>query len=192
MNRSFLVALSLCTIVPLAACSGSGSQAPATTARDAQASSAPATPAAGTPAPGTSATTAASGDCELLTQAEITEAFKGALTVTRMSGRGARGGGCTVSIAEGEGSQLVVQAGTRDDFEMRKKTYLGQDLKVERLDIGAEAYLINGAQVIAVDAKGQSISLGLTLLVFGKELPVDAATVAGGVRKLGATAIGRL
>jgi hypothetical protein len=77
--------------------------------------------------------------------------------VTRVSGRGARGSGCTVSIAE-----------------------------------GTETYLVNGGQVIAVDAEGRSISLGLMLLVFDGNAPVPAAEVASGVQSLARLALERL
>jgi hypothetical protein len=133
------------------------------------------------------------GDCGLLTQAEIEQAFGDALTVTRVSGRGARGGGCTVAMAQGEHSELGFKVGDRLAFELRKQDLQGQSgIRVEPIDLGAEAYLVNGANVIAVNADGHSISLGLTLIVMGRPLPLDADATAAGVTRLAASILGRI
>jgi hypothetical protein len=133
------------------------------------------------------------GDCDLLSEAEIAEAFGGALTVTRSSGHGERGAGCTVSIAEGEDGQLVFQAGNRAAFEARKQAYQSQSrIRAETLDVGEEAYLFNGAQVIAIDTRGQSISIGLTLFVVGGPMPIADQAVAAGLEDLAKRALDRI
>jgi hypothetical protein len=143
--------------------------------------------------PAKTAAKTATGDCDLLSQAEIEQAFGGALTVRGTSGRGERGGGCTVTLAQGEHSELVFQVGDRAVFEMRRDDARSQSgIPVEPIDIGVEAYLLNRAQVIAIDAEGRSISLGLTLLVFGGPMPIEADAVATGVRELAEKALARL
>ena len=132
------------------------------------------------------------GDCDLLSAEEIQLAFGGALNVQRVSGHGARGSGCTVSLVEGEDGQLVFQAGDREAFETRKQAYESQSqLSFEPVDVGVEGYLVNQAQVIAVDANGRSISIGLVLFVFGGEVPVDPPGVSKGLQTLARTALSR-
>jgi len=133
------------------------------------------------------------GDCDLLSVEEIQQAFGGALTVKRVSGHGGRGSSCTVSLAEGEDGQLVFQAGNREAFDARKQAYESQSqLSFEPVDVGVEGYLVNQAQVIAVDANGQSISIGLVIFVFGGEVPVDPAGASAGLQSLARTALSRL
>lgn len=133
------------------------------------------------------------GDCDLLSVADIEQAFGDKLRVTRVSGRGARGNGCTVSIAEGADSQIVFQAGGQADYDARKETYLSQSqVTREPVPIGREAYLVNGSQVIAVDGEGRSISIGLMLLVFDGNAPATAAEVATGVQSLARLSLERL
>jgi len=133
------------------------------------------------------------GDCDLLTAAEIEQAFAGTLQVKRISGHGERSRGCTVSIVQGEDSQLLFQIGARPDFEARKQSYSAQSgLSMEPIPVGTEGWLVNNAQVIAIDGSERSINLGLMLIVFGAPLPVDAQTVASGVETLARTALERL
>lgn len=142
--------------------------------------------------PAKAASKATTGDCDLLSQAEIEQAFGGALTVRGTSGRGGRGSGCTVTMAPGEASELVFQVGDRAAFEMRRDSVKGSSVPVETIELGEEAYLLNGAQVIAVDAGGRSISLGLTLIVFGGPMPIEPDAVAAGVKELAAKVLERL
>ncbi|WP_374603893.1 hypothetical protein [Arenimonas sp.] len=177
------VALALCT-----ACSPSSDQhdapsaaneaAPAASQADGQASAT----AARTPKP--------QGDCDLLSAAEINGAFEGRLSVRRAGGHGARGSGCTYDLAEGDEAQLILQAGNRAAFDMRKENYA--DMPLEKLDLGEEAWLVNNAQVIAVSADGDSISLGLQLFTFGKPTPVDPAQARAGLESLARTALERM
>ena len=153
-----------------------------------------------TSAPGAVAGAAASkpaaatvGDCDLLTREEIERAFGGTLTIRSTSGRGGRGSGCTVTMEQGEASELVLQVGDRAAFEMRRDSFLSQtSIPCEAIDLGVEAYLVNGAQVIAIDAGGRSVSLGLTLFVFGEPMPVERDAVAAGVKELAAKVFERL
>lgn len=130
------------------------------------------------------------GDCDLLSAAEITGAFEGRLSVTRAGGHGARGSGCTYDLAEANEAQLILQAGNRAAFDMRKENYAGMPL--EKLDWGEEAWLVNNAQVIAVSADGDSISLGLQLFTFGQPTPVDPAQARAGLESLARTALERM
>lgn len=151
--------------------------------------------AAAGPEPGrereaTAARPAPQGDCDLLSAAEITGAFEGRLSVKRAGGRGERGSGCTYDLAEVDEAQLILQAGDRNAFELRKENYAGMPL--EALDLGEEAWLVNGAQVIAVSAEGDSISLGLQLFTFGQPTPVDPAQARAGLESLARTALERM
>ena len=130
------------------------------------------------------------GDCDLLSASDITDAFFGKLTVKRAGGRGARGSGCTYDLAEVDEAQLILQAGNRAAFDMRKENYAG--MAQEALDLGEEAWLFNGAQVIAVSEDGDSISLGLQLITFGQPAPVDAAQTREALESLARTALGRM
>lgn len=134
-------------------------------------------------------TPAAAGDCDLVSQQEIEEAFDGALIVKRMSGRGARGSGCTVSIDAG---QIVLQAGNHAVFEARKAAYQAQASTVPLGGIGTEAYLVNGAQVIAKGDNDRSISVGLMLMTIGTATPVSPEGVAAGVEEIAKAAFARM
>jgi hypothetical protein len=153
----------------------------------------PATVTTEAPEPRTGKAAKPAGDCDLLTTAEIEQAFDGKLQVKRISGNGERGRGCTVSIVQGEDSQLVFQVSSRQGFDALKQSYSAQSrISMEPIPVGAEAWLVNGAQVIAIDASERSINLGLMLIVFGEPLPLDKQTVASGVQTLAQTALGRL
>jgi hypothetical protein len=187
MKSRTLAAVVACSFAWLPACSGPEAPLPGGAAREG------ARPAAVAATGQKADRPAAGGDCDLLTRAEIEQAFGGALTVTRVSGRGDRGSGCTVTMAQGEHSELVFQVGDRAAFDMRREGAEGQSrITSEPIDLGVEAYLLNGAQVIALDAEGRSVSLGLTLIVMGGALPVDEATVAAGVRGLAGKVLARL
>ncbi len=193
MTRTIQTGLAVLALLVLGACSGAGDGTPTVTAASpSQASSAAPPDGNGTDrSPGTAA--GPSGDCDLLSVTEIEQAFGHRLRVKRVSASGTRGSGCTVSIAEGADSQLVFQAGGQADYDARKEAYLSQSrVTREPVPIGAEAYLVNGGQVIAVDADGRSISVGLTLLVFDGNVPVTAAEVAAGVQSLAQLALERL
>jgi len=195
MMRRYLVSLAPLSLIALGACSGPDDSAPVAGTQVAGTPAVASSPALerDTPATRNTASPASRGDCDLLSGAEIQQAFADALTVTRLSGHGGRDSGCTVSIAQGEESQLVVQAGGRDAFEARKQAYESQSrVTMEPVAIGVEAYLVNGAQVIAVDAQGRSINIGLMLLVFRGEPPIDAAGIAAGLQALARMALERL
>lgn len=192
MTRTIQTGLAALALLVFGACSGPGDGAPPVT------TAAPAQDSAATPPDGGDADRARGaeagpgGDCGLLSVTEIEQAFGNRLRVKRVSGSGSRGSGCTVSIAEGADSQLVFQAGGQADYDARKEAYLSQSrVTREPVSIGTEGYLVNGAQVIAVDADGRSISVGLMLLVFDGTAPVTAAEVAAGVQSLARLALER-
>lgn len=134
------------------------------------------------------------GDCDLATPAEISAAFDGKLTVRRTSGVGSRGSSCTWSLAEVEESQIVLQAGNEADYAARKEAYAnyGGGVTMEPLSLGREAFLVNGAQVIAVREDGQSISLALTLIVFGRPMPAEEEELHQGLETLAGLVLERL
>lgn len=170
----------------LVACSPA-TEAPPTEARGEAAP--PAASAQAGPAPAASA----QGDCDLFSSDELREAFAGQLSARRASGRGGRGSGCTYSLAEVSESELVLQAGDQAAFDARKQAYSSQSgLGMEPLDIGREAWLVNGAQVIAVREDGASVSLGLMMITFNQPAPVSDEQVRDGLVQLSRLALERL
>jgi hypothetical protein len=182
--RLLFAAFALAT---LGACSGSPAPDDATVADVAPvaASPAPASPEAAAPEP--------QGDCDLLTAGEINAAFGGKLTVRRTSGRGSRGSSCTYSLAEVPDSQIILQAGDAAAHEARRETYSGyRGVQMTPIALGQEAFLVNGAQVIALRDDGQSLSLGLTLIVFDAPVPLTEEEIRSGVESLAGSALVRL
>lgn len=139
----------------------------------------------GDTAPSQSTPQAAQGDCDLLDPDALTRAFAGKLSFMGMSGRGERGGGCTVTVSQGEESQLVLQVGDADDYAIRKDAYGSQDLKLVPVNLGREAFIVNDAQLIAIDDQDRSISLGLSLVAFDEDPPLSSEEIAVGIEKTG-------
>lgn len=183
MNLRFAIAAF--ALATLSGCGGSSGDAPA--------AAAPTSATAPAMAPDRSTTPQAQGDCDLFSADEVRKAFNGLLSVRRAGGRGERGGGCTFQIAEVNESELVLQAGGQADFDARKQAYSSQSaLKKEPLELGREAWLFNGAQVIAVREDGASISLGLLLITFNQPVPVTDEQVRDGLVDLAGLALDRL
>ncbi|WP_222564245.1 hypothetical protein [Novilysobacter antarcticus] len=184
--------MSLC-VFALAACSGGGASTD-TSAADGMAS---ATAAASTPTPnesvmGDSAPTP-QGDCDLLSADEIAAAFAGKLTVTRNSGHGERGGSCTYYIAEVPEGQLILQAGDEAAYLAKKESYSSyRGVKMEPMAFAKEAFLVNGAQAIALRDDGKSISLALSLVAFDTPVPVTPEEAGAGVSSLAEKVTARL
>lgn len=171
----------------LAACGG---DAPAGAA-PVPVADAPAAPAA-TPA-ASAASAEPQGDCDLLSASDVSAAFGGKLTVRRTHGRGARGGSCSYSLAEVADSQIILQAGDEAGYRALKANYASyRGVSMAPLAIGQEAFLVNGSQVIALADDGQSLSLGLTLIVFDTPMPLADDEVRTGVEALARQAFGRL
>ena len=170
-------------LAALAACSPTSDAPPPATNAETTASAPP--PAAASAKP--------QGDCDLFSAEELSQAFDGRLRVHRAGGRGGRGSGCTYSLAGLEESQLVLQAGGPEQFDARKQSYSGQSgVAMEPLDLGREAWLVNKAQVIAVREDGGSVSLGLQLITFDQEPPVDESQARAGLEELARLALERL
>jgi hypothetical protein len=183
------LAVAAVTILSLAACSPSAEPAPVGPAVAASSE-----PGAG-PATTESATTVpvAEGDCDLLSAADVGRAFGGKLTVRKSSGRGTRGGGCTYSIAEVSESQLVVQVENEEGYAARKDAYARNSaVPMSAMTLGKEAFVVNGAQVIALREDGQAISLGLMLIVFNQPSPLTDEEVRSGMESLARTAFERM
>lgn len=136
---------------------------------------------------------AGQGDCDLLSAAELEAAFDGRLSFGRMSGRGQRGSGCTVMLDGGIEGQLVMQAGNRAAFEVRKQAYSGQSsVRMDPVDLGVEAYRVNDFQIIVDAGDDRSLSLGLQVFFLGDSAPVSEGEGAQGVEMLARQALGRL
>ena len=181
--RSATTALLLGAVV---ACSPATEAPPADTRGDAAPRAAT---AQAEPAPAASAR----GDCDLISADELREAFAGRLSAHRAGGRGGRGSGCTYRLAEVDESELVLQAGDQAAFDARKQSYSSQSgVSMEPLEIGREAWLVNGAQVIAVREDGASISLGLLMITFNQPAPVGDDQAREGLVQLARLALERL
>lgn len=135
------------------------------------------------------------GDCDLFTEAELGAAFGGKLSFGKFQGYRQRGSGCTAPVIGYEG-QFILQAESKESFELRRDTYEGyveqESASMASVDLGVEAYIINDAQIIAIDDQGRAISVALQLFVFGSELPVTKHESALGVEVIARNALGRL
>lgn len=135
------------------------------------------------------------GDCDLFTKDELNDAFGGHLTFGELSGYRGRGSGCTVTIQGYEG-EFTLQAISRDSFEHRRETYTEYvrqgSTTMDVVNVGEEGYLINDAQVIAVNADGDAVNVGLLLIVFEDDLPMSREQVAIGVQMIAQKALDRL
>lgn len=135
------------------------------------------------------------GDCDLFTKEELTDAFGGHLTFGYLSGYRGRGSGCTVTVQGYEG-EFILQAISRDAFEHRRETYTEYvrqgSTTMDAVNVGEEAYLINDAQVIAINSDGGAVNVGLQLIVFGDDLPMSREQVAIGVQTISQKALHRL
>ena len=183
-------AMALCVLV-LGACSGGSGAADAPSADGVQ----PSTSAASTPTQplNTDSASTPKGDCDLLSADEISAAFGGKLTVTRTSGHGERGSSCTYSIAEVPEGQLILQAGDEAAYLAKKQSYSSyRGVKMEPMAFGKEAYIVNGAQAIALRDDGQSISLALSLMAFDTPVPVTAEESGAGISLLVEKVMARL
>lgn len=135
------------------------------------------------------------GDCDLFTREELTAAFADKLEFGKLTGFRGRGSSCTVSI-EGYEGEFILQAESREAFETRRDTYIDYEkqgsAKVMSVDVGSEAYLVNNAQVIAIDTQGRALNVALQLFVFDGELPITREESAEGVQAIARKALTRL
>ncbi|GAB2495125.1 hypothetical protein [Arenimonas alkanexedens] len=186
------IALAAITLLSLAACSpGPASDAATDEAEYANASESMPEAEASVAPP---AAPVDQGDCDLLTSEEVSAAFGGKLTVARASGRGGRGGSCTYSLAEVSESELIIQVGNEASYLARRDGYADQSsVSMEPLALGKEAFAVNGgAQIIALNDKGQSLSVGLVLFVFNQPLPMTKEELEAGVESLSRIAFERM
>lgn len=179
MSRSatgFKTTLAVLMLSGLAACSGESSadRAPVATDAGAEASQ-----------KAKKSAKAAQGDCDLIDFDALGAIFNNKIRFTKMSGHGERGAGCTVSIAEGQESQLLLQVESAAAFEARKDAY--KDVKQRPAVVAAskEAILVNDAQLLAIDNRDRAISLAVQMFAFGTELPISKEEVGTGLEKLG-------
>ncbi len=134
------------------------------------------------------------GDCDLITDAELDAAFGGKLSFRKLQGFGQRGRGCTAVIVGVEG-EFILQAQTRESFETRRdtyQTYVDQSsATMTPVDVGVEGYLVNNAQIIAIDDQGRSISVALQIFVFGGELPLTPQDTSTSLEVIARQALAR-
>ncbi len=134
------------------------------------------------------------GDCDLLTEAELDAAFGGKLSFGKFEGFRQRGSGCTVPTVGIEG-QFFLQAQTKDSFEAHRDTYQTyadqSSATMAPVNVGVEGYIVNDAQIIAIDDQGRAISVALQLFVFGGDLPITKQESAHGVEAIARQALER-
>lgn len=137
----------------------------------------------------------AQGDCDLLTKAELDAAFGGKLAFGKLDGHNQRGSGCTIATVGVEG-QFILQAESREAFEARRDAYENyvrqSSATMEPVNVGVEGYIVNDAQIIAIDDQGRAISAALQLFVFGGDLPITPQESARGVEAIARQALERL
>lgn len=108
----------------------------------------------------------ASEECGgLLGSADVAEAFGGLLTVkdTTVAAMGDEVAGCMLFLDEGANNRINFNIGDAEDFASRKDSQMRQTGGThEAFDAGTEAHVFNGIQVIALNAGGKSLSLGLS------------------------------
>ncbi len=90
-----------------------------------------------------------------------------------------------MSVAQGEESQIILQVGDAADYAARKDAYHSQGLKLVPVNLGREAFIVNDAQLIAIDDQNRSISLGLSLVVFDGKPPLSSEEIAAGIERAG-------
>jgi hypothetical protein len=129
-----------------------------------------------------------------VTDAELDAAFGGKLSFGKLQGFGQRGRGCTAMIVGVEG-EFILQLQTRESFEARRdtyQTYVDQSsATMMTLDVGVEGYLVNNAQIIAIDDQERAISVALQIIVFGGELPLTPQDTAKGLEVIARRALER-
>lgn len=146
---------------------------------------------------------AASEECGgLLGRADVAEAFNGLLTVkdTTVAAMGDEVAGCMLFLDEGANNRINFNIGDAEDFASRKDSQMRQtggtheafDAGAEAFDAGAEAHVFNGINVIALNAEGKSLSLGLSSAAIKEENLLTHEQSTAGLKLLAQRIMSRL
>lgn len=130
--------------------------------------------------------------CDLLDLEELASAFNHKLTFTRLKKVGGAGAGCSVSVAEVRQGNLILEVESEAAYAARKTAYLGQGQNAVPVSVGKEAFLINGSQLIAIDDQDRAITLAVSLITIGADLPVSKEEIAAGIEKVGRDTLSNL
>ena len=138
-----------------------------------------------------------SGICDLLTEDEIVAAFDGRLEFgpPDLHGKGTSPyQTCERPIKAGiDGNHL--QFGTTNEgmYLEYKKYEQMSSVKFESLEgLGAEAFVLNDAQVVIRVGDGRFVKASVQLITFGEASPIDNAAVREGVIELGGLLLERI
>ena len=139
---------------------------------------------------------AASEECGgLLGRADIAEAFGGLLTVkdTTVAAMGDEVAGCMLFLDEGANNRINFNIGDAEDFASRKDSQMRQTGGThEAFDAGTEAHAFNGINVIALNADGKSLSLGLSSAAIEEENLLTQEQSTTGLKLLAQRIMSRL
>ena len=127
------------------------------------------------------------GACGLLDSDDIQQVFAGKLTVIRTSPHHGNDAACTWYLAEGREQENFISLGIGDaeSFDFLKSQFVTPGkIQTTPLTIGREAYLINGAEIIAIDQAGHSLRLAAQLIFFGEPSPISKEALAKGLEDL--------
>ena len=117
-----------------------------------------------------SADPAAAGLCATVTSVDLTAAFDDMLTFGEAQGTGARAF-CTVPVDGAEGEGLLVQVSTEDSYQARRDLEQ-QDVPFEEIDdLGAEAFIINEANLNVLLADGTAVQVAIQAFFVQNEPP---------------------
>lgn len=139
---------------------------------------------------------AASEECGgLLGSADVAEAFDGLLTVkdTTVAAMGEEVAGCMLFLDEGANIRINFNIGDAEDFASRKDSQMRQTGGThEAFDAGTEAHVFNGINVIALNAEGKSLSMGLSSAAIDEENLLTQEQSTTGLKLLAQRIMSRL
>jgi hypothetical protein len=115
---------------------------------------------------------ATDGWCALLPTAEVEALF--ADQVELGDPRSLQAGGCTWPVVGAEGEGLMVAATTVGTFEALAAYEDGGGVETERLELGDEALLLNGAD-LAIRRGGEELRLALQAIYLSEEMGGEGA-----------------
>lgn len=174
------ISLALALALALSGCSAADNAS-------AQAPAAPASQRVSTDDASSKAMAAKAGACGLLNSDDIQQAFAGKLTVLRTSPHHGNDAACSWYLVEGREQENFISLGIGDteSFDFLKSQFVTPGkTPTKPIAIGREAYLVNGAEIIAIDQAGHSLRLAAQLIFFGEPSPISKEALAKGLEDL--------
>lgn len=131
----------------------------------------------------------------MLGSADVAEAFGGLLTVgnATVAAMGNEVAGCMIFLEQGANNRINFNIGDAEDFASRKDAQMRQTGGThEAFDAGTEAHIFNGIYVIARNADGASLSMGLSSAAIEEENLLTHEQSAAGLKLLAQRIMSRL